>query len=273
MISPASKVILIILAIAIVLTLFLFPAGSKPKPLRVGAKANMTAGGEQGPITLDDLEEDRMPGRPAPAPAAPKQSKAGTFLPGGDAGGMADFELLAERYGRSDPFVPLYKVPSAGAGEDVVELPEISPLPPMQLRNPPRLILSGIAIQNRRGIAVINGEILREGGEIEGYVVDMIAPDRVELHNDMGDTVVLRIKQEVKLNYDMSGSSISNMEEMRSADNKARNPAPAAGKVSVNREPLKPVTEKEVWDYYDREFPDSAAPENAPSGEVPTVSP
>ncbi len=130
-----------------------------------------------------------------------------------DAAGFSDFELLNDRYGRSDPFAPFYDIPEPD--ETLLDIPAIEPLPPMILESPANMKLTAVSIQDDgTGMAIINGEIVRVGDYVLGFRVHYISQNRVELINELGDKAILRIKQAVPTGYEVTRGEISNIQKV-----------------------------------------------------------
>jgi hypothetical protein len=210
-VSKGTLIVAGVLVLAIVVGLVV-PVKKPVTRLRTGPVATAGSAG-----IMSQVDKEASGGRsaeqpPAAAPAAPKPKQRPAFQPvnAASVAPMGDFELLAERYGRSDPFAPIFETPAAAPVEEVeVGFPGITPLPPMVVRNPPNFSLSAIAMRGGRGIAIVNGDILRQGDFVDEYTVKLIASDRVELVSDMGDKIILRIKQEIKTGMDDSGGASS----------------------------------------------------------------
>jgi len=177
------------------------PKSKKTTPMRVPT-ISIGDMAERSRSNSTGAQENKKPAK-SEEPVQPQFAKMAPVSP-------AEFTLLRDRYGRTDPFEPLYVIEEK-VFEEIVELPEINPLPPMILRNPPNLVLSAIALREGEGFAIINGEILRVGDYVEDFAVNKIEKDSVELYNDMGDRAILRIKQEYKGAFDTSNGTLSNI--------------------------------------------------------------
>jgi len=144
------------------------------------------------------------PVAPAAQPATPQLAASALPTP--------DFELLQERYGRSDPFAPIYEPPKkASAPVFTEDLPFLAPVAPVVF-NPPSFKLTAISVSGGKGMAIIDGELLRVGDRIKEFTVTGIKPDQVTLRSDLGDKIYLKLRQEIKTAYDVSGNSISNID-------------------------------------------------------------
>lgn len=156
--------------------------------------------------------EDALPPPPTPAqatppkPAAPNPKaaieSAKKFVP--------NFELLRERLGRDDPFAPLHPV-VAQASELTDDMLQLPLLPPMTVENPPEHRLTAIAMRDGQGIAIVNGEIVREGDFVDRFVVDSISSKEVILLSGMGEKILLTIRQAAIPDFTTSGGVISNI--------------------------------------------------------------
>ncbi len=211
-ISRPTQIIAVILVVLIATFYFTDPK-HKQKKMTVAAPNQMEDGMRQSGMSPDDLADAGMTAAPerqnAAAPVA-KSNLAQTMF----AGVSENFELLQERYGRDNPFAPFYvikeKIDQQTQVFDV-DLPELTPVVPQVLYTPPAFVLTAIATKDGRGIAVINGEILKEGDRIEGFQVVSILKDQVQLKGQMGDVLYLKIKQELKGDYGVKNNEISNI--------------------------------------------------------------
>jgi len=268
--SRNGKIMVAVLSVAIVVAL-LMPGKKGRSPFREPALPERPL--SQTEMLMAELEGRSAPehapaapaaqqnpvAQPAPAPPPPAAFAAASVIPADS----EDFELLAERYGRTDPFAPLIELPSSvdEDDDDVVELPEISPLPPILPKPMPSLNLTAVAIRNGKGIAVINGKILRVGDDVAGYTVMKIAADRVELVDQLGDTATLRIRQETPPSWEVIPGLLAPLPDF----------TPPPRKKDSTR--LSPVTGPEVWGYYGDEESDSAPQDRPPPDDIPAVSP
>ncbi|MFH1538191.1 MAG: hypothetical protein ABIH66_04480 [bacterium] len=199
--SKSGATIVIALAVFVVVMLAI---DNVPKLFKKGKKP-------PAPAVQNLSKPQPRPPAEAPAkvsqPAPPPKQNAGIetakrLLP--------DFELLRERLGRDDPFAPLYPVEAEAAElpDDMLKLPM---LPPMAVKNPPGQHLSATAMRDGRGIAIINGEIVREGDFIDRFVVDQIKEREVTLSSGTGEQIVLTIRQIDLPDFSVSGGVISNI--------------------------------------------------------------
>lgn len=160
----------------------------------------------------DQPQQPAQPRQNQQAQPANQRQQTSARPPSYDAAAFSDFELLTDRYGRSDPFAPFYEIPQPE--ERLLDMPPIEPLPPMILESPPNMHLSAVSIQqNGVGMAVINGDIVRIGDYVMGFRVHYISKSRVELINELGDKAILRIQQAIPRGYDVSSGEISNIQE------------------------------------------------------------
>ncbi|HOX29406.1 MAG TPA: hypothetical protein PLQ76_09670 [bacterium] len=166
----------------------------------------------QPQLTPEEIEAAAALNNNAPPPAD------GSFAPVPMTASVSsnDFSLLEDRYGRPDPFAPLYPPPAKPAiVEDFFPAPPklVRPLLPSVLENPPSFSLTAISIKGNSVLAVINGELARVGDSILGFTIRSITSDKVEMKSAEGDKVILRIKQDTHGLFDVRGSNISNMNQ------------------------------------------------------------
>lgn len=194
--TKQGKQLIVILIAAIAALYFLFPAPStKKQKMTVSDSALME-------FADDNPPPRRLPpqaGRPAPGINVPPPQAAG-------------FALMADRYGRSDPFAPFYDVKEFR--EQPMELPDLDPLPPMLLKNPANMKLTAIVFKKGVGMAIINSEVLYKGDAIQGFQVKELTVDKVVLVNDMDDKIVLQLKQEGMEGFGSFGDGLSNIQEL-----------------------------------------------------------
>jgi len=147
------------------------------------------------------------------AQPSPAQQQSETNLAAAVAGSSENFELLQERYGRDNPFAPLYAIqPKTPPPPELdANLPELSPIVPKIVYNPPDFHVTAIGIKDGQGIAVINGEILHVGDTIQDFTVMSITQDQVQLKDGMGDKLYLKLKQELRGDYNANKKEISNI--------------------------------------------------------------
>jgi len=149
-----------------------------------------------------------VPAAQQPAPAKPPAAKP---VPQAAAMVPEDIDLLQERYGRPDPFAPLFDLPVEPEIADF-DLPDLFPLPAPMPRSVPSFKLSAVALGGGAPMAVINGQILGVGDGIEDFAVSSIQMDGVKLVGADGYEIVLKIKQDMKGLFDVAPGSISNVE-------------------------------------------------------------
>lgn len=205
--TKQGKMILGLLVLAIVGTLVLFPApkSAKKTSLAPPAEENMEAimrEREQRAIELGVLPpKSTPPPKKAPPPIATARMAIDP----------AEFAMMADRYGRNDPFSPFFNIEEF-TGE-LMDLPDLEPLPPMIMQNPPSMRLTAIVLRDGVGTAVVNGEVLYVGDVIAGFTVSEITIDKVILLNELKDKAILRLKQEGMPSFNVNSGSISNIEE------------------------------------------------------------
>ncbi|MEW6202125.1 MAG: hypothetical protein AB1546_09130 [bacterium] len=218
MITAQGRIVITILAVAIISSFLYFKAVDmmklgKPKP-------TIRTGGAVAPSIAKDLQDEMVETQqrqqqPPPAQTAPPAQPPSppSLAPTQAASSFPDFELLRERFGRSDPFAALHPVEVAEAAIPKESFPNLPPLPPLTIENPPDLQLTAIGMKNGKGTAVINGEVISEGEIIGRYAVDLITSDSVRLVSAFGERVTLNIKQEFIPGYNIRGSEITNIPE------------------------------------------------------------
>jgi len=204
--SKSGIKVIALLVLAIVAVLVLFPAHKSKKPA-----PTIKTGNAVQQLEVRRQQTKRNVNRAQKRPAKPKKKPVSTAsiaaIP------EEDFELLSERFGRDDPFSPFFKIPAV-SGDQLVDLPDLDPLPPMIIENPSNMTLSAIAVNDKgQGSAVINGEVYHEGDYILGYRVHTITVSRVELVNDLNDMVILPLRQKLIDGFSVTGNSISNITE------------------------------------------------------------
>ncbi|HOY64376.1 MAG: hypothetical protein BWY28_02617 [bacterium ADurb.Bin236] len=219
MISNTGKIIMAILVLGIGFAALTAP--KKPSsPLKnvptmmeiQNASKPRIAGGEVEPEVIEAMQEDgaapvagkmRQPA-PVKPPAAKPAPQAAAMIP-------EDIDLLQERYGRPDPFAPLFDLPVEPEITDF-DLPDLFPLPAPMPRSVPNFKLSAVALGGGAPMAVINGQILGVGDGIEDFAISSIQMDGVKLVGADGYEIVLKIKQDMKGLFDVAPGSISNVE-------------------------------------------------------------
>jgi hypothetical protein len=221
--SKPVIVIVIVLMVAIGVAYFTapnkkaHPTMTAPRTLSQQSTLPENLGDTSNSAEQPGQPELPSPIRKAPAALAAAVSAASPLLEN-------DFELLQERYGRDNPFAPLYDVPvKKSFSEKIATLPMMMPVPP-PVSIPPEFRLSAIAIRNGQGIAIIDGEILREGDSVKNFNIISIKPDQVELRGKYGDTVYLKLRQQYHGNFDTSKSEISNIYVKKSEPVRSVNP-------------------------------------------------
>ncbi len=197
MISKTGKIAIAVLIVLI--GFFLLTGQKKKKPAIMQPQA-------PGAITQQAAELGMAAEQELTAATAVAPHLAASALP------TTDFELLQERYGRTDPFAPVYEMPKKSpAAVFNEELPFIAPVTPFVF-NPPVFKLTAISVSNGKGMAIIDGELLAVGDRIKEFTVTGIKADQVTLRSDLGDKMYLKLKQEIKNAFNTSGNSISNID-------------------------------------------------------------
>lgn len=204
-------IIMAVLGLAIVLAW-----ATKPRPKAMRQPPDIIARAPSGIVGDTQPYEQEAPPIAAPAPADQNlsPSNAAVSFP---LNVENDFELMQERYGRDNPFAPLYDLPlkQAPVVTQMADFPELNPVfenaPP-----PPNFNLTAIAVRNGQGIAIIDGEIYRIGDNAKDYTVASIKPDQVILNGRYGAKVTLRLKQELRGNFESRNNEITNINVMKS---------------------------------------------------------
>jgi hypothetical protein len=178
--------------------------------IKSAPKANSGAGNDVEAELLSQMGVDGEARKkaaqsdPVKPPAAKTAPQTAAMIP-------EDIDLLQERYGRPDPFAPLFELPVEPEMADF-ELPDLFPLPAPAPRSVPVFKLSAVALGGGAPMAVINGQIIGVGDRIEDFAVSSIQMDGVKLVGADGYEVVLKIKQDIKGLFDVAPGSISNVE-------------------------------------------------------------
>jgi hypothetical protein len=259
--SKMGTIIVVLLAVAIGVVYFTGP--KKPAPtIKVPDNISRRDGSSEAEQMLE--ENANPPARPVAA-APPAQPPAELSVPPvADAAAMAasvsgdNMDLLRERYGRDNPFAPLYDIPAKTAVSDrIPTLPLMQPVL-TSFSLPVDFKLSAIALRNGKGIAVIDGEILRVGDSIRDYTVANIRQDQVLLRGSFGDKIVLKLKQELRGVFDASNKEISNINIMKTVPTVYGRPAYNSNE-QYSPGPLPPLPE------YSIPGPDDIQPGQLPS--------
>lgn len=96
--------------------------------------------------------------------------------------------LLGFAQAQAEPMVDPMRPPNSGTGSQASR---------------PALVLESVIISETRRIAVINGQVLREGERLRAYRVAAIAPGRVELELDKGgERKVLEFASGIRLSQE-----------------------------------------------------------------------
>jgi len=104
------------------------------------------------------------------------------FLSSAAAAFAQDSDFVYDDHNQRDPFWPL--VTPGGAIVNYETNFTVS-----------EMVLEGVIVDARGGLAIINGTVVEQGKQIGAYVVQKIEPDRVVLVKD-GQESVLRLKKE-----------------------------------------------------------------------------
>lgn len=216
MISNTGKIIMAILVLGIGFAALTAP--KKPSsPLKNVPTVTEIQSASRAKVGGDEVEAELMaatqaegaaPAAQQPAPAKPPAAKP---VPQAAAMVAEDIDLLQERYGRPDPFAPLFDLPVEPEIADF-DLPDLFPLPAPMPRSVPNFKLSAVALGGGAPMAVVNGQILGVGDGIEDFAVSSIQMDGVKLVGADGYEIVLKIKQDMKGLFDVAPGSISNVE-------------------------------------------------------------
>jgi hypothetical protein len=224
--STQGKVVIGVLMVLIVIFAVTKPPSKPPAPtIRVGPKSAATIPAVEGIPNPADVGADNPP-VPQPAAAAPAPAPTPAPVAVASAGaGAPDFELLKDRFGRSDPFAPLHPPVKAAPAlpppmpMDLPKLPVGVSLPPLYVDRSLQFNLTGISMMgDGRGIALMNGQMLHVGEMIKNYTITQITKDTVKLRSDVGENVTLTIKQAAQQTSDLRiiNGVISNVEAPKS---------------------------------------------------------
>jgi hypothetical protein len=258
--SKQGMIIILLLAAAITVVYFTGP--KKPKATVTApdtiSQRSEGRGLEQNPDDFTGSTE-----QPAESPAANQIKAIPAALPEASISASTlsvgnDLELLKERYGRENPFAPLYEMPAKPvAAETLPTLPMMQPVF-TPISQPPSFKLTAISIQNGSGIAIIDGELVRTGDTIKEYDVIGIKPDQVVLRGSFGEKIALKLRQEFHGRFDTSKNEISNINLKKSEPSRTFNTGFGSNN-SYAPGPLPPLPE------YDIPGPDDFKSEPLPS--------
>jgi len=186
------------------------PLKNVPTVTEIQSASRAKVGGDEveAELMAATQAEGAAPAAQQPAPAKPPAAKP---VPQAAAMVAEDIDLLQERYGRPDPFAPLFDLPVEPEIADF-DLPDLFPLPAPMPRSVPNFKLSAVALGGGAPMAVVNGQILGVGDGIEDFAVSSIQMDGVKLVGADGYEIVLKIKQDMKGLFDVAPGSISNVE-------------------------------------------------------------
>lgn len=222
--SKQGKPIVILLTIAVILSALYAiknPVGSSSKKAPPPAKKKKAVQA----VSVDNYgEELANQARRAPAKKQqPVKKKKQAVAAASMAMDPAEFALMADRYGRNDPFTPFFNIEEF-TGE-LIDLPDLEPLPPMIMQNPSSMKLSAIVINENVGTAIINDEVLYVGDSIQGFTVSEISFDKVTLTNELKDKAILRLKQEGMPDFNVNNNAISNVHDDFMIGTPSQNPS------------------------------------------------
>lgn len=208
--SKQGKPIVVLLVIAVILAALYSitnPVGGKKSSAPAQKKHKAVK-----EVSMDDYGAELEEQQPRPQPAKQRPAKKKN-KPVAAAASMAmdpaEFAMMADRYGRNDPFSPFFDIQEF-TGE-LINLPDLEPLPPMIMQNPSTMKLSAIVLKSGVGTAIVNGEVLYVGDTIQGFTVSEITFDKVVLLNELKDKAILRLKQEGLPDFNVNNNTISNI--------------------------------------------------------------